>query len=152
MYQKSNYFIYIVTIGIVLASLYMMYRGTYEEVTFVRSSIDNKDYLVQNKNDKQQAADLLATVKGNLSKLVAHMNERYPGRSDVSRLVRKFNPDVITESSYKNKYTSYSINKGEKIVFCLRSRDENQKLVDLNTMMFVAIHELAHVMTINRSY
>jgi predicted metal-dependent hydrolase len=152
MFQKSNYFIYIITIGIVLASLYMMYRSTYEEVTFVRSSIDNKDYLVQNKSDKHEAADLLATVKGNLTKLVAHMRDKYPGRSDVKRLVRKFNPDAITESSYKNKYTSYSINKGEKIVFCLRSRDEHQKLVDLNTIMFVAIHELAHVMTLSTGH
>ena len=51
------------------------------------------------------------------------------------------------KSSPGNKYTSYSINKGEKIVFCLRSKDTSNKLVDINTMMFVAIHELAHLMT-----
>ena len=39
------------------------------------------------------------------------------------------------------------MNKGEKIVFCIRSKDEKQELVDINTIMFVAIHELAHVMT-----
>ena len=39
------------------------------------------------------------------------------------------------------------LKKGEKIVFCLRSRDENEELVDPNVLMFVALHELAHVMT-----
>jgi predicted metal-dependent hydrolase len=46
-----------------------------------------------------------------------------------------------------SEYTSYSVNKGEQIVFCLRSKDEHGQLVDKNTMMFVAIHELAHIMT-----
>ena len=62
-------------------------------------------------------------------------------------MINNFNPNNITESDENNKYTSYSINKGEKIVFCLRSRDKDNKLVNLNTMMFVAIHELAHLMT-----
>jgi len=34
-------------------------------------------------------------------------------------------------------------------VFCIRERDENNKLVDLNTITFVALHELAHVMTVS---
>jgi hypothetical protein len=39
------------------------------------------------------------------------------------------------------------VNKGEKIVFCLRARDQTQKLEDINMLMFVAIHELAHICT-----
>ena len=29
----------------------------------------------------------------------------------------------------------------------LRSKDKDQKLIDINTLTFVALHELAHVMT-----
>ena len=61
---------------------------------------------------------------------------------------KNWKPNNVVESSPGNKYTSYSINKGEKIVFCLRSKTEQQELVDLNTMMFVAIHELAHRMSV----
>ena len=45
------------------------------------------------------------------------------------------------------KYTSYSVNKGEKLVFCLRHRDGPNKgiLQDLNTLMFVALHEMSHL-------
>ena len=148
----SNNFVYMVTIGVILVTGYMMYRSSYEEVTYVKSKVDNKEYLVQNKGDKRQAADLLANVKINLSKLVKHCDEKYKNNGDVKRMVKKFNPDAITESSHKNKYTSYSINKGEKIVFCLRSRDDKQKLIDLNTIMFVAVHELAHVMTLSTGH
>ena len=45
------------------------------------------------------------------------------------------------------KFTAYSENKGEKIAFCLNKKKEGGKLIDLDTLTFVAIHELAHVMT-----
>ena len=71
------------------------------------------------------------------------------GNENVQRLVLKFNPRRISESVSGSNTTSYSINKGEQIVFCIRSKTDSQKLVKFNTVMFVAIHELAHVMTIS---
>ena len=59
------------------------------------------------------------------------------------------NPNNISESGAKSKHTSYSVNKGEKIIFCLRQKNEEQTFVDENTVMFVAIHELAHIMTLS---
>jgi predicted metal-dependent hydrolase len=39
-------------------------------------------------------------------------------------------------------------NKGDKIAFCLNKRNENNnKLIDINTLTFVALHELSHIMT-----
>jgi predicted metal-dependent hydrolase len=72
---------------------------------------------------------------------------KYPKRKEVIRLIENFKPNNISESSKNSKYTSYSLNKGEKIVFCLRSKDKQQKLVEENVMMFVALHELGHVMS-----
>lgn len=62
------------------------------------------------------------------------------------RLVNNYNPDAISENTPDSAYTSYSENKGQRIVFCIRAKRTN-KMVDLNTMMFVGIHELAHLMT-----
>lgn len=66
--------------------------------------------------------------------------------SDIKRLVSNYNPDVLSENTPDSKFTSYSENKGQKIVFCIRQKSDN-KLVDLNTMMFVGLHELSHLMT-----
>jgi len=66
--------------------------------------------------------------------------------SDIKRLVKNYNPNVLSENTPDSKFTSYSENKGQKIVFCLRQKSNN-KLVDLNTMMFVGLHELSHLMT-----
>jgi len=62
------------------------------------------------------------------------------------RLVDNYNTDAISENTPDSAYTSYSENKGQRIVFCIRAKKTN-KMVDLNTMMFVGIHELAHLMT-----
>jgi WLM domain len=45
----------------------------------------------------------------------------------------------------ENGYTSYSVNKGEKIVMCVRQKDNS--LVPKNVVMYVGIHELSHIMT-----
>jgi hypothetical protein len=45
--------------------------------------------------------------------------------------------------------TAYSENKGEKIALCL-NKDKNNggnKFIDINTLTYVALHELAHLMT-----
>ena len=58
-----------------------------------------------------------------------------------------FHEDNLSESTPDHKYTSYSVNKGEKIVFCMRKKNQKETLESENIMMFVALHELSHVMT-----
>jgi hypothetical protein len=131
----------------------MMYLFNYEknnnELFYVESSVDNKKYLVQNLQDKQVAADTLAQIRSNLEKVVEHMrNHKKYNRDDrVRRLVEKFNPNNMMETEPDSKYTSYSVNKGEKIHMCLRSRDGQNRIEEMNTLMFVALHELAHIAT-----
>jgi len=122
----------------------------YAEVEVVYSKIDGRSYVVKSLPNKDKAADLLAKMNRRLILLVKHMIENKDGKFnqvDVDRLNANFNPDNISEGTDKTNYTSYSINKGEKIVFCLRSRDGKNKLVNLNTVMYVAVHELGHLMT-----
>jgi hypothetical protein len=115
----------------------------------VRSFVDEKTYLVRNLPDKQEAADLLAHTKLQLTTLVDQLYRQYPKDKRIILLRKRFRPDEVSEIPENSKYTSYSINKGERIIFCLRSRDEHEQLVSPNTLLFVALHELAHVMTIS---
>jgi predicted metal-dependent hydrolase len=117
------------------------------EVIYVKSDIDNNEYLVRNLKDKDKAANVLATLRIKLEKLCEIMKKNYPTDESVIRMNERFNSDNITESGKNNQYTSYSVNKGEKIVFCIRQKDEDETIVDENTLTFVSIHELAHIMT-----
>jgi hypothetical protein len=93
------------------------------------------------------AADLLAQVTQKMKDLVVYMKKKYPEDPDVERLVKGFNPKKISETLPTSELTAYSENKGEKLAFCLNKTKNGANLIDLNTLTFVAIHEMAHIMT-----
>jgi len=135
--------IFVVFVMSLILLMYLM--NHYGEVEYVKSSKDNREYLVRNLSDKQQAADLLASITEDLNTLVNHMISKYPNSPESIRLYKNFNPNSVSEGSVDSGYTSYSVNKGEKIILCIRQKD--QSFVDKNTIMYVAVHELAHLMT-----
>ena len=122
-------------------------RKRSEEIAFVRSKLDGKEYLVKNLEDKQQAADTLATLSSILSEFVMKLQQKYPNKERVQRLVNRFNPEKVSEGTTDSKYTTYTLNKGEEIVYCLRTKDGTNRIHKLNLLIFVSIHELAHIMT-----
>ena len=136
------------TILVILGITFYMFIETdyINDVQYVRSNLDNMEYLVRNKPDSKEAADMLSTIRTTLTKVVDDLLRKFPKDDRVKRLKSRYNPYKISESPPDSQFTSYSINKGEKIVFCLRSK-EDQRLHDINTMTFVALHELAHLMT-----
>jgi len=135
----------IVIIILGIAFIYLLYYyHYYSKIETIVSTVDNKEYEVQIKEDAQEAADLIAQIRQKLVLIVDHLVKSYPYEERSQRMKVNFRPDNIKEGIDDPKYTSYSINKGEKIVLCLRT---NNKLMDLNTMMFVVLHELAHICT-----
>ena len=126
---------------------YTHYEHLTNDVSYVKSTLDNNEYLVRNMQDKEEAANMLAKIRMKLQKICEVMKNKYPNDESVSRMIERFNPDNMTEAGKNNQYTSYSVNKGEKIVFCIRQKNESESLVDENTMTFVSIHELGHIMT-----
>ena len=105
--------------------------------------------MVRNVEDNQNAANLMATIRQKLDKITDYICKKYPNDDRGFRLKKKFNANNIEESESGSKFTSFSVNKGEKIVFCIRSKDKFANLEDENLIMFVALHELAHIMTIS---
>lgn len=111
------------------------------------SDVDSKTYCVRERPKLELAADLLAQVAKKCKILVNYVDKKYPEDEDIQRLVKNFNPTKISETLPTSKLTAYSENKGKKIAFCLNKKKNSSELIDLNTLMFVAIHELSHIMT-----
>ena len=95
------------------------------------------------------AADLLASVTGKCKEVVKYMKEKHPDDDRTKRLVSGFNPTKINETLPTSELTAYSENKGEKLAFCLNTTKDGDKLIDINTLTFVALHELSHIMTVS---
>jgi predicted metal-dependent hydrolase len=142
--------ILIIFILILFFIIYTFYNNTYYKDNLINeiSTVDNEEYLVRNVDDKSKAANTLATIKNNIKKLVLHLKNNiseYDAEKEyINNLVKRTKQINIMETPNDEKNTSYTINKGEKIVICLRSKFLNE-LHDINTIMYVVIHELAHV-------
>jgi len=138
--------------GLGLLVALMMAKYIYDseafQLTCVLSTRDGKKYCVRERMKVDSAADLLSHAVENCQKLVTYIDKKYPEDVDVQRLVKKFHPDKVMETLPTSVHTAYSENKGEKVAFCLnRVKENNEELIDLHTLTFVAIHELAHIMT-----
>jgi hypothetical protein len=112
---------------------------------------DGQSYEMQNLPNKDQAVALMADIKGRLLKLAHHYKSDQALSADppVRRFLERFKTDVFIENDMDSKDTSYSENKGQKIVVCLRDKTKAPQypLIDANTIMFVILHEMAHLMT-----
>lgn len=114
----------------------------------IKSDVDGRIYEVQDLPDKKYAADLLAIMRKKILLIIDHLKKpEFKDNEIVQKLFDRCNPDKIREGDYDPQYTSYTVNKGEEIVFCLRSRKINKfnKLHDINLMTFVCLHELSHI-------
>lgn len=146
--------IFIIIIILVLVVLFI--KKNYGEVEYIKSSIDNKTYLVKKLPDSQKAADILAGINIKIQRFIKHMLSKYAGdadassksdasnAADVKRLYENYNPENISEGTSEHGYTSYTINKGERIIVCIREKD-TMKFSDENAVMYVVIHELTHM-------
>ena len=145
--MKQNILFYVI-IGFVLIICLKIYsESELFSLKCIISTVDGNKYCVRDRLQISEAADLLATVTKKCKDLVVYMNDKYPGDADVMRLVEGFNPKKISETLPTSELTAYSENKGKKVAFCLNKTKNSTTLIDINTLTFVAIHELSHIMT-----
>tara|TARA_Y100000817_G_scaffold303543_1_gene285606 strand:+ start:1028 stop:1621 length:594 start_codon:yes stop_codon:yes gene_type:complete len=145
--KKIGAFGYIVIAFIFIIILKIYWESDMFQLKCVISEVDGKKYCVRERDKLMLAADMLAKTTQKMKKLVEYVKEEYPTRENCQRLGEKFNPTAVREILPTSKYTAYSENKGQKLAFCVTTTKEGNKLIDENTLTFVALHELAHIMT-----
>jgi len=140
-------------VGAIIFLIWYFFAYNYRfDMVYATASLDGNRYLVRNLPDKEKAANMIAYVRSMLTFIVNRLKLAYPNDNRVKLLSQRYKADKIEESSEDSKHTSYSVNKGEVLVFCLRFRNDKRELVSKNTITFVALHELAHVITISHGH
>ncbi|VBB18005.1 hypothetical protein YASMINEVIRUS_468 [Yasminevirus sp. GU-2018] len=132
------------------------------DMAYVKSDIDNNVYMVRNQKDKKLAANFLAKLRANIYAITDYLNKKIENKqfADLPRY-REFRPYilqlkekiknvVVRESASNSVYTSYTVNKGEQIIFCIRSKSittllKKDDIHDFNLVMYVLLHEISHV-------
>jgi hypothetical protein len=145
--EKHSIFFYIFIAFVLLFCLRIYYESDAFNLKCIIASSDGNRYCVREREKLELAANLLAQVTQKMKDMVLYMKKTHPTDPRTIRLVEGFNPKRISETLPTSELTAYSENKGEKIAFCLNTSKEGNKLIDINTLTFVALHELSHIMT-----
>ena len=138
----------IILLGVIGIIMGVNYYIKNKDVVSVRSSIDSREYRIEDSPDRQEAADFLADVNRDIIKFVDYL--RNNPDENVQRICNRYNPDKLGENLEYKSYKAYSVNKGQEIVICIRK--DGKLIKDKNTMLFVLIHELAHIMTVENGH
>jgi len=147
--DRAQILFYIMIVFILFICLKIYKDSDAFQLKCIVSDVDGKKYCVRERAQLEQAADLLARTTEKCTMLVQHLHKTEPNNEITKRLVEGYNPKTIQETLPTSEHTAYSENKGEKIAFCLNTRKGGNKLIDENTLMFVALHELSHVGTVS---
>lgn len=145
---------------LVLALLLVWFLFFRDKREAIQSNLDGKNYMVLDapKSIQQQAADLLANINTFACDLIANMQRRYllegrrvniaytSGAEITNRLSERYRPEAVKENFPTDlRFTSYVLNKGEEIAFCLHPAGQPEVFHDFNLIQFVALHELSHI-------
>ena len=147
MFRQMSLSGWVLAIFVAGIALKMYFESDAFNLKCIVSDVDGNKYCVRERAKLQLAADLLANTTQKLKELVVYLGKTYPDRANCKRLVENFNPQTVKEILPTSEYTAYSENKGEKLAFCTTTTKKGDKLIDPNTLMYVAIHELGHLMT-----
>lgn len=145
--KKHSVFFYVLLIIIFFLCLLIYYQSDAFGLKCITASNDGNLYCVREREKMELAANLLADVAAKMQDVVNYIKKHAPNDQRTIRLVENFNPTKISETLPTSELTAYSENKGEKIAFCLNRRKNGSKLIDINTLTFVALHELSHIAT-----
>jgi hypothetical protein len=145
---NNNIFNIVIIIFIIIIASKLYFNSDSFNLRCIISDVNGNKYCVRDRNKLELAADRLAHVNNNLNKLVNHLSKKYPTKENVQRLVNGYNPKKIYETLPTSEFTAYSENKGEKLAFCLDTEKNSKgRLIDINTLMYVALHEVSHIAT-----
>jgi hypothetical protein len=134
----------------------IIYKLVYKSRIITVEAFDKIAYLVNDLPDSQQAANVLAKIMITMNTLVNKIIFDYDNHPEFNteedhtyvkyvKTIKERLPYVkISESPLNSKFTSYSVNKGEELVFCIRSKT-TRKIHQLNELLYVSIHEIAHI-------
>ena len=142
-------FIFII---IILVVLYFLFLN--DNRILVEADNGKKYYVVPEKNKKllKEKANFLAKIDKNLTTLTKFMKyKQFPNKNSANLCYKRYNKLKLREAPYSETAAAYTLNKDEAVDLCIYDK-KTGKMNNFNDAMFVACHELAHVMSITTGH
>jgi hypothetical protein len=142
-------YIIIILIFVIIFNCYNYYLQNAD--LLIIEGIDGNNYYVRDIDDKDKAVNILCELRKDLKKLIEYIEKNSANdkefpiyKENINLIKNKIDNVVIKETPKTSSYTSYSVNKGEELFLCIRSKKTNE-IHDINDLLYVAIHEIAHI-------
>lgn len=141
-FKTSIVVVFVIIIIYIIVSKIIFYNKS----EYLKSNTNDKYYLIKNTKNKYLKVELIDKLFKSLNILLNELNDsEYDFKDiDINEIRKKIMNSEILEN-ITDSDTSYTVNKGEKIVLCLADR-ENDNLYSYNLLIYVLIHELAHIL------
>ena len=145
----------IIKLIIITICVYLLYIfiNNYSEIEYMESDLDNKIYMIRRGHTKskeflKKSANALATINARVEQLIMHLQNHYGNDLHKEYFIKKlrenYNPYMISEAAVDPRYTTYTVDKQDMHI-CLRTRDQFENIYNIDVLMFVVLHELAHL-------
>jgi hypothetical protein len=142
--------IYIVVVLIIILLYYASLIQ--KETVIIKSEIDNNSYIIRSgKKSKKyliDSANTLGIINKRVEKLITHLKEKYNTNDNnnlfIEKLIDNYNPSILSEAAIDNRFTTFTVDKRDMHI-CLRTRDKKEELYNIDILMYVVLHELAHL-------
>jgi predicted metal-dependent hydrolase len=139
-----------ILISTIIIVIYIYFFLNKKNFISIESNTGTK-YMVYNDNLNKDKANLLSMIVKNMCLLKNYLlknietDDLKEYASYIKQLDKNFNEDrtVIYETDPTSDLTSYSVNKGEELSVCLKSKTSG-RLHEINLLMYVIIHEMSH--------
>lgn len=137
-----------ILISAILIFIYIFLFINRNNVIYVESKSGSK-FLVHKDSLKKEKAEMLGEIVEKMfilkNHLVMNSDKFLEYKEYIKQLDDNFTQSrtVIYETDPDSNLTSYSVNKGEELSICLKSK-KTGKLHTINLLMYVVIHEMAH--------
>lgn len=142
----------LVAVILIIGWLIYQYMSNLDDRTHVEA-FDGRMYHVRNIPSKKETADSLARLNARFTQVMKQASQMTQSNPDLSaamrRLQERYDPSRLSEAIVEPSLTSYTVDKGEEVALCMRTRDASEALYDDNLMMTVLCHEGAHIMSIS---
>ena len=140
--------LFVLIIAIICITSICLFQKFTDNFDSIHSELDGKKYHVRSShtdNEKQQTANYLATIANKVDKLVKYMvDHNMPDKTIAHRLQKRWKSCILKETASHEKSAAYTVNKGDEMRLCVRT---GGRLENMNTSMFVVLHELGHLMS-----
>ena len=138
-----------ILIALIFIFIYFLICFNNKNTQYIETNLGTKFFIRPDDKIKDKTL-LLSQIIENMFKLKNYLYSNINNYPDFTAYINQLNNNlnenktIIYETEPNSDLTSYSVNKGEEISFCLRSK-KNDSIHDLNLLIYVALHEMAHI-------